>query len=266
MKKITLIIIMSLIFIIQVNLANVHADAMGTSMGFDIDTTQYGDYVDEHDSVALTYYEKGGSYYLVGWSRLETAVYADQTDDDYALVIAKSHTEPKNVKIPVFLGLKVMYVSVTNEVNYHSDIDGSFYYTYYGDYYSNSGFTMSEPQPMITPQTDYYTLSVEISGTPKVSASTTFEINELDFSFDHSGYQEIYDVTYKYNCNLSSCDYATELTYNRGLFIVDMTAGYNGNTGDFLNVFTLTTSFYDRNSNFISPPQVSSSIVSTLYY
>jgi len=249
-----------------VNINNVSADSTSTGMGFDVDSTMYGvkDDYDTHSS--YSYYVKSGTSYIIGWSRLETAVYKDLTDSDWALVIAKAQAEPMNIKIPGLFGIKYTYDSITYEANLRSDIDGSYMYTYYGDLYTNSGFVMAEPEPMIEPQSNEYTVSVEVSGTPKVSATTSFTVDELEFDFDHSGANQIYDVTFEYICVTGSCDYANELTYNRGLFLVDMTAGYNGNVGDFFNTMTLETSFGDKIGRFSTPIVVYKTILNTLYY
>lgn len=252
MKRFMLFLILLLAITINVDFGEVHADATSTGMGFDVDSNMYGVARDESSVQSDVYFVKDGDSYKMGWSKYETAVYTDQSDDDWALVIMKTHVDAYDVSgIPYFWFVTKTYKGAVENINLHSHIDNATSYVYYPYlYYSASGFEMTEPEPMYTPVTDVYNIGIEFDGTFKVSATTDVEDNELDISIGHDGSDNVFDVDYEYSCSLFSCEYRRQLNYQRGLFLVDMRDGYHGTTGDFINNSLATFSFKDSNGRF----------------
>ncbi|MBU1141011.1 MAG: hypothetical protein KKG64_00655 [Firmicutes bacterium] len=101
---------------------------------------------------------------------------------------------------------------------------------------------MEQPSPMEAPSTTTYTASIEISDVPKVSGSVTFEVSELNFSYGHQAYSEIFDITFLYQCNGSDCSYRNGMTYNKGTFLVDLTNNMS-TAGSFVNNSYVYTRF-----------------------
>lgn len=266
MKKLLIIAVFFVAFLVQINTHPVEADSTATVLGFDVDEDEWGSSVDYTTTSGYAYYQKNGVNYLIGYVRLKTAVYTYQTDDDLALVIAQTNSVPYNCQVPWLFGINVTYDSVVLNVNLRSDIDSTTYYVAYPyAYYSATGFELEQPSPSEEPGTTVYTLSVEVSEDPSASASVTFEDNELDLVYSHDpGIGEIFEVDYEYSCSGSDCSYMNSSTYNKGMFLVDMSSGYNGSVGDFINKMYMETMFTDDNNYF--PTLVYKTINSLIYY
>mgnify|MGYP001035983550 CR=1 FL=1 len=248
MKKIVIFAVLMLFAIVNFDLGSVHADSIAIGMGFDVDSTQYG-YAKDYKYFSLyTYMEKDDESYPIGWSKVKGAVYEDQTDPNWAVVIIQTTVQPIDTKIPWgIFNIMLLYDSGTYFQNVYSDIDNSGIGFGYGAYITSGGFLMEQPSPRDEPNTSIYTASVEVSSQVKASGSVTFEDNELDLSFNHRADTNEFDVDYNYSCSGflgSDCSYMNATTYNKASYLVDMTNGAYSNAGDFVNKIQLTTSFY----------------------
>ncbi|MBU1141012.1 MAG: hypothetical protein KKG64_00660 [Firmicutes bacterium] len=135
MKKIVIFTMMTLLIVVAFDFGHVNADATSNGMGFTVDSVQYGTCKDTETVEGYTYVENMyGVLYAVGFSQIKTAVYEDQTDDDWASVIIRTTTNPIDVWIKGFLGIKTFFDSYTYTQNMHSDITDGFVDYGYGYY------------------------------------------------------------------------------------------------------------------------------------
>jgi len=245
MKKIIVLFVLILLAVIEFDFVNVRADSTAIGLGFSVDSTQYGNAKDYRYSSSNHYIVKDGVSYMYGWSRLKAAVYEDQTDSNWALVIMQTSVEPKDVKIPkgIFNILVLNDVTVRNQ-NLYSDIDNAFVNFGYGAYITSSGALMEQPSPRETPDTVTYTVSVEVSEVIKASGSVSFDNNELDLAFTHLFSTQVFEVDYIYSCNWGDCSYMNASTYNKGAYLVDMTNANSSTAGTFVNKIYMTTTFW----------------------
>jgi len=244
MKKIMLSISTLLMFLLVFS-TNVLADSTANGMGFSVDTSQYGICEDYEYSFNYTYTTIDGNTYAIGYSKIKIALYQDQTDDDWALVIYQSTADPKEFQVP--LGIFNIYYTVstyTNTQRIYSDIDDSSIGWGYGAYIIGTNYLMEQPSPRDAPDTNIYTASIEVGNEVKASGSITFEDKELDFDYDHSASDNVFDVYYNYNrVGLFDASYMQALTYNIGTFLVDMSTPNSSTAGVYVNTVSLTTTF-----------------------
>ena len=193
MKKIILLFIFSVALISDINFTDVNADAKADSMGFDVDSTKYGSYK-VYDTEEHYFWAEG---VIVGYGELQSAVYEDQMDDNYVVVIHYLTVEPIDSRIDLVANYNsnVSYAEIT------SDIDNAFLNLGYGYYAEAVGYDMRQPSPEPEPSSTTYTASVEIGDDTKVSGSVDFDANELRIRTYHSSSQEIFNVRYSYSCN-----------------------------------------------------------------
>lgn len=252
MKKIIVFLILVILAFIDFDFLNVHADSTATGMGVSVDSVQYGNAKDYRYSSSYHYILKDGISYIYGWPKLKAAVYEDQTDDNWALVIMQTSVEPKDVKIPkgIFNILVQNDVTVRNQ-NLYSDIDNSFVNFGYGAYITSAGSFMEQPSPRDIPSTITYTAQIEVSETVKASGSVTFEDNELDLEFSHSFSSQVFEVDYVYSCNWGDCSYMNASTYNKGTYLVDLTNANSSTAGIFVNKIYMTTTFWVGPNNTV---------------
>jgi hypothetical protein len=243
MKKFVLFILFSLLVVCKFDFGYVNADSTSDGMGFQVDTTRYGTNMDTDSIESYTYYYNyKGVPYVIGYSRIKTAVYSDQTDPDWASVIIQTTTNPIDVWVSGWFGIKSYFDSVTVTQRIYSDIDDGFKNYGYGAYTTATGFEMEQPSPMEEPSTTTYTAGIEISDVVKISGSVTFDISELYLTFNHRADLEKFDTTYNYQCSGNDCSYMNGLTYNKATFLVDM--NYNVSTaGTFVNNSYVDTLF-----------------------
>jgi hypothetical protein len=250
MKKILIFAVLMLFAMVNFDLGNVRADSIATGMGFDVNSTQYGDAKNYKYYSTYTYKVKNDVSYAIGWSKVKGAVYEDQTNSNWALVIIQSTSQPKDIKIPWgIFNIKRLYDGYTYNQNIYSDIDSSSIYFGYGAYITGSGFLMEQPSPRDEPDTFSYTASVEVSDQVKASGSVTFDDNELDLYFGHQADTQEFDVDYRYSCSgflSTDCSYRNAMTYNKAAYLVDMANGNNSNAGNFVNRIQLTTRFHSQ--------------------
>lgn len=246
MKKIFLFLLVYFLTVFSFSL-NVSADTISSNyFGFSVDSQQYGNCVDYYFREFSTEATVVGVDVVIGFNVLRTAVYEDQYDDDWALVIIQTQAEPRDVTVKPAL-VSFNFDSGTREHNLHSDIDGSSISFGYGAYITAYNYEMEQPSPMATPTTTTYTASIEIGPEVKASGSVTFVDNELDFDYNHSTLDEIYDVSFLYSPAGSNNTYMNSLTYNKGAFLVDMSVSNSSNAGKFVNKTVLTATYSTSN-------------------
>jgi hypothetical protein len=254
--------------LVKLSFANISAaDPEALSMNFDVDVDQYGDHEAYYDVDTFVFTTTSlGDTYSVGYQRLRTAVFEDNYDSDYAVVIVQSTAQP----IDNYIRLKVLWFYIEpffegatdNQVIY-SDIDNSSKYFYSGVGVYSSGFIMEQPTPRDEPDTNYYTVGIEISKDMKIDGSITFEDGELDLFYDHDASQQYFEVEYRYSCTFNDCSYSENLTFNSAAFMVNMTNGYSGQYFDFVNKTYLSSTFINKNyqyGNFSGTSTISSTI------
>lgn len=244
MKKLMFLVVFSCFLSLTFTIS-VSADATARGMGFDIDESLYGDCMVNKEQVNYSYYTKNDIQYMVGYNSIETAVYIDQTDDDWALVLYRSKVEPLDPRVP--LGIFNIYFTVDSSTLYqkiYSDIDNSAISWGYGAFITSSGFSLEQPSPSISPETTEYTVSIEVGKEPKASGSITFEDNELDLFYYHSTYNNVFDVTYFYSSSWFSSVYMNKYTENIGAYLVDMSNATYSTAGTYVNTVKLST-YYD---------------------
>ena len=266
MKKAIVLIVLVFLAIIDFDFIDVRADSTATGMGFSVDSVQYGNAKDYRYSSSYLYIVKNDVSYIYGWSKVKAAVYEDQTDNDWALVIMQTSVEPKDVKIPkgIFNILVLNDVTVRNQ-NLYSDIDDAFVNFGYGAYITSAGSYMEQPSPRDIPSTVTYTAQIELSETIKASGSVTFDDNELDLEFSHSFSSQVFEVDYVYTCNWWDCSYMNASTYNKGTYLVDMTNANSSTGGTFVNKIYMTTKFWVGN-NTISGDYYYPSLYVQIFY
>ncbi len=241
MKKVLLFMLLSLITMINVDAVNgVNAsDSRAIAMGYDIDDQQYGT-VMAYDAVDSFAYWDGKS---IGYAEIEQAVYEDQTDSDYNLVIyyvtVKSYDRD--------IGFLDRYYGATDYVTIESDVDDAFVNYGYGYYASANGYEMKQPSPQPIAKVEEYTIGIDIGQETKVSGSVPIEIKELEVETYHDSAYEIFNVGYDYSCNLFDCSYMNKETYQKATFLVDKTdVTPNSYRASFINNTTMTVTFRDN--------------------
>lgn len=243
MKKAVIVFSLELVLFLCVGVVN--ADSTATGMGFSVDEQLYGIKKCYRVSDTFSYVVKNGVSYAIGYSKMKSAVYQDQTDDDWALVIMQSTAEPLDVKIPTgVFNIMCKYDSVTMIQDIYSDIDNSSISFGYGAYITSANFLMEQPSPRDEPDTAFYTASIEVGEEVKASGSVVFEDNELDLEFVHSSANNIFHARFLYGPVFLDASYMNGLTYNKGAFLVDLSTPNSSNAGVFVNTATLTTTFY----------------------
>jgi hypothetical protein len=216
MKKVILSFIIILVLIINIDVGEVSADSKSDAMGFDVDSTQYGTYRSYRVSSKYAYHNG----VIIGYGELETAVYEDQLDSDYAIIIYHMTTEPIDARIDWLRD----YNSYTDYAKINSDVDSGGVSFGYGYYASAADFEMKQPSPSPVANVSTYSVGIEIGKEPKVSATVPIEDSELEIDTNHSSSSEIFEVVYEYSCtNLGfDCSYRNDETYNKATFIIDM--------------------------------------------
>jgi len=241
-KKIILVTIMGLLLAIaSTNISQaVHADARSDAMGFAIDSETYGVNM---DYIYTTAYARFNSK-IIGFIKYQTAVYEDQADDEFNLVIMHTTSEPKEsvYKCGLFNLFTCTYDGAVDSVDVHSDIDSGYYPVYSGVYYSSTGFIMHNPKPEPVADVTEYTLSYVYGANPTVSASVTINVSELEIFTQHSSSNQYFEVNYQYYC-VESCTYIFDETYNKAMFMVEK-QDYFGNIGSFVNISYMEATFY----------------------
>lgn len=266
MKKIFLLVLFCSLVVLSNNLILVKADSTSISMGFSVDSNQYGEVEMVRYATAYSYIPSNNQTYAIGYSRIKSAVYQDITDSDWALVLYQSTANPLDVVIP-FLGIPLNYNSVTEYQTIYSDVDNCGIGFGYGAYITSVNYVMEQPSPRVTPTTTTYSVSLEVGEETKVSASINFDDNELDLIYNHSAADNVFEVSYIYSANGTSDIYMNKLTYNIGTFLVDMSIPNLSNAGQYVNTVSLTSRF--STSNFFYTPIISymdTTIYETVYY
>ncbi|MBN2619365.1 MAG: hypothetical protein JXR64_13735 [Spirochaetales bacterium] len=246
LKKSVIFVLLFLFSIVNVR-QTVHADSTSIAMGFDVDSTQYGSVKDYRYTSAYSYHSVNGVQYAVGYQKLKSACYEDQSDSDWVLVIIQSTCEPKDTKIPSgIFNIKTTWNSQADYQIIYSDIDNSSIGFGYGAYITSTNFLMEQPSPRDEPNTTVYTASIDVGKEVKASGQVTFEDNELDLYYYHSASDNIFNTKYKYSPSSFGFDtsYMNGLSYNIGAYLVDMSVGNSSNAGDFVNTVKLTTQFF----------------------
>ncbi len=249
MKKVVILFVLLILAIINFDFVNVKADSIATGLGFSVDSVQYGNAKHYRFTEKYSYIVKNGKSYIYGWSKIKAAVYEDQTDNDWALVIMQTSVTPLDVKIPVgIFNILLNHDSSTGNQNLFSDIDNGMVNFGYGAYITSFGSYMEQPSPRATPDTITYTASIEISKEIKASGSVSFDANELNLYYSHLFSSQVFEVDYEYSCAFFDCSYSNDSTYNKGTYLVDMTYANPSTAGSFVNKIYLVTTFYLTNS------------------
>src|SRR5690554_1236807 len=84
MKKITIFVLMTLIFANFVDFGHANADSDSEAYGFFVDSDRYGTHKDLEIAEEYTIHNTKYGDYIIGYSRLVVLVYEDQTDSDWA--------------------------------------------------------------------------------------------------------------------------------------------------------------------------------------
>ena len=249
LKKFICFVFLLFLIFISFGKTAVNADSTSESMGFNVDELIYGAKKHYNYNESYVYNNKN----IVGYSRLESAVYEDRRDSNFAVVIMYSTTQPRDYSYKCGL-FKLFTCSVDAYVDYvkiYSDVDNTIYPVYHGVGYNSSGFKMKQPSPQPIAKSTNYTLGFEYSTQPKVSAVVQIEDGELKVNTNHDSLKQYFEVNYIYSCTFLGldCSYRNKETYNKAMFLVDKSAQYKGNIGSFVNRAYIFTQYYVNNTN-----------------
>lgn len=242
MKKIIIFGCYVLFFVISLNMNNISADSKATSMGFTVDNATYGSYLDYDIDTVNVYHNST----IIGYAELETAVYRDQTDSNYGLVINYVTAEPKPTSNWFY-----KFDSQTSSITITSDVDGSSEVYGYGYYASSANFEMKQPQPQPVADVSSYKVGLSYNGTWTVEGEVEVEESELEVFTSHSSSNDIFSANYRYYCigAYTDCSYRKAETYQKGMYLIDWTASPPTTYKRFINETNMSVIFADGSGN-----------------
>lgn len=138
MKKILLILIITIAVIVKLELKEINADSTATNMGFTV-PTDWGIYKDTHTNSEYIYKEYNGIVYIVAETEVQSAVYELNSDDNFIAVIYETTLDPWDVNVRINFWLSRLYKHESRQITAFSDVDSSYYPVYQVVYTSGIG-------------------------------------------------------------------------------------------------------------------------------